>query len=188
MSELDDKNVLSRLKKGDFLAFNQVFYKYYKKVYYFAFCYLKNTHDAEEVAQEVFLNLWKFRKNINEERNFSNYIFKITYNAVCRIFRARLTRKKQMDNLLKNSDKDNLFTAPEVEFENLLEEFEMYVDRLPAQQKKVFILSTRDRMESEKIAEQMNISLKTVENYLAHANTYLKNILLKKRTDGLAGI
>jgi RNA polymerase sigma-70 factor (ECF subfamily) len=75
---LDDKLIIKNLKEGDVLSFDSIFKKYHKKVYYFAISYLKNKEEAEDVVQEVFINLWKYRDQINEYYVFSKYLFKIT--------------------------------------------------------------------------------------------------------------
>src|ERR1035437_8477252 len=98
----DDKLVIKNLKEGDVLSFDNIFKKYNKKVYYFALSYLKNKEEAEDVVQEVFMNLWKSREQINEYYVFSKYLFKITYNATCKKFRKQASDKKQLDEVLQN--------------------------------------------------------------------------------------
>ena len=71
----DDKLIINKLKEGDVLSFDSIFKKYNKKVYYFAISYLKNEEDAEDVVQEVFFNLWKYRERINENYIFSKYLY-----------------------------------------------------------------------------------------------------------------
>ena len=52
-----DKLIIKKLKEGDILSFDYIFKKYNKKVYYFAISYLKSKEEAEDVVQEVFMNL-----------------------------------------------------------------------------------------------------------------------------------
>ena len=91
---LDDKICIKNLKKGDVLSFDDIFKKYNKKVYYFAFSYLKNREEAQDVVQEVFMNLWRHREQINEYYVFSKYLFKITFNSTCKRFRKLASDKK----------------------------------------------------------------------------------------------
>jgi DNA-directed RNA polymerase specialized sigma24 family protein len=63
---------------------------------------LLKSKEAEDVVQEVFLNLWKCRDQINEYYVFSKYLFKITYNATCTKFRQQASDKKQMEEALQN--------------------------------------------------------------------------------------
>jgi len=174
----DDKPVVRKIKEGDVLSFDQLFYKYHKKIYYFARCYLKNKVEAEEVTQDVFLNLWRFRQQINEDYDFNRYLFKVTYNAICKVFRKKASIRKQMDNILKDIIKEDHSTDLDIEYNNLVETVNVFIEQLPAQQKKVFLLSTKDFLDNDQIASKLNISLKTVENHLSNARAFLRKALV----------
>lgn len=174
---LDDKLIIKNLKEGDVLSFDKIFNKYNKKVYYFALSYLKNKEDAEDVVQEVFMNLWKYRDQINEYYVFSKYLFKITYNATCKKFRKQASDKKQLEEVLQNFIFEDNSTNLDIEYNNLFETANLLIEKLPSRQKNIFLLSIKEQMTNEQIAKQLNISKKTVENYLARAKTSLKNSL-----------
>ncbi len=154
-----------------------MFNKYNKRVYYFAFSYLKNKEEAEDVVQEVFMNLWRFREQINEFYIFNKYLFKITYNEICKKFRKQASDKKQMEEVLRNFIFEDNSTNLDLEYNNLLETANSLIEKLPSRQKKIFLLSINDQLTSEQIAQQLNISKKTVENYLAMAKTTLRKSL-----------
>jgi len=174
---LDDKLNIKSLKKGDVLSFDNIFKKYNKKVYYFALSYLKNKEEAEDVVQEVFMNLWKFRDQINEYHVFSRYLFKITYNATCKIFRKQSPNKKQLKKVMQNFTIEDNSTNLDIEYNNLLKTTNLLIDKLPSRQKNIFLLSIKEQMTNEQIAQQLNISKKTVENYLALAKSSLRKSL-----------
>ena len=170
----DDKPIINKLKEGDVLSFDLIFKKYNKKVYYFAISYLKNKEEAEDVVQDVFMNLWKYRDQINEYYVFSKYLFKITYNATCKKFRKQASDKKQLEEVLKNIILEDNSTNLEIEYNNLLETANLLIERLPSRQKEIFLLSTKEQLTNEQIAQQLNISKKTVDNYLTMAKTFLR--------------
>jgi RNA polymerase sigma-70 factor (ECF subfamily) len=174
---LDDKLIIKNLKEGDVLSFDHIFKKYHKKVYYFAISYLKNKEEAEDVVQEVFMNLWKYRDQINEYYVFSKYLFKITYNATCKKFRKQASDKKLLEETLQNILIEDNSTNLEIEYNNLLETSNILIDKLPSRQKSIFLLSLKEQLTNEQIAQQLNISIKTVENYLAAAKTSLRKSL-----------
>jgi RNA polymerase sigma-70 factor (family 1) len=171
---LDDKLIIKNLKEGDVLSFDSIFKKYHKKVYYFAISYLKSKEEAEDVVQEVFMNLWKCRDQINEYYVFSKYLFKITYNATCKKFRKQASDKKQMEEALQNILIEDNSTNLEIEYNNLLETANTLIDKLPSRQKDIFLLSINEQLTNEQIAQQLNISKKTVENYLTMAKASLR--------------
>ena len=121
LQNLDDKVIIDKLKKGDVLSFDEIFKKYHKKVYYFAFSYLKNKEEAEDIVQEVFMNLWRYRSQVNENYLFSRYIFKITYNATCKRFRKQSSDKKQLEEILQGLSIEDNSTKIDIEYNSLLE-------------------------------------------------------------------
>jgi RNA polymerase sigma-70 factor (family 1) len=174
---LDDKIIINKLKDGDVLSFDNIFRKYNKKVYYFALSYLKNKEEAEDVVQEVFMNLWRHRDQINEYYVFSKYLFKIAYNATCKKFREQASDQKRIEVALRNIFIEDNSTILDIEYNNLIECANFHIEKLPRRQKNIFLLSINDQLTTEQIAKQLNISKKTVENYLAMAKTSIRKAL-----------
>ena len=174
---LDDKLIIKNIKEGDVLSFDNIFKKYNKKVYYFAFSYLKNKQEAEDVVQEVFMNIWKCRDQINEYYVFSKYLFKITYNETCKKFRKQASDKKQLEVVQQNFSLEDNSTSLDIEYNNLLETVNLLIEKLPSRQKNIFLLNIKEQLTNDQIAQKLNISKKTVENYMAKAKTSIKNSL-----------
>jgi len=120
------------------------------------------------------MNLWKYRDQINEYYVFSKYLFKITYNATCKRFRKQASDKKHLGEVLQNIIIEDNSTNLDIEYNNLLETANLLIEKLPSRQKNIFLLSIKEQLTNEQIAQQLNISKKTVENYLAKAKTSLK--------------
>ena len=177
IKDLDDKLIINKFKEGDVLSFDDIFKKYNKKVYYFALSYLKNKEEAEDVVQEVFMNLWKYRDQINEYYVFSKYLFKITYNATCKRFRKQASDKKHLEEVLKNISIEDNSTKLDIEYNNLVETANLLIEKLPSRQKKILLLNIEEQLTTEQIAQKLNISKKTVENYLAMAKSSLRKSL-----------
>ncbi len=171
---LDDKIIIQNLKKGDVLSFDNIFKKYNKKVYYFALSYLKNREEAQDVVQEVFLNLWRYRDQINDYYVFSKYLFKITYNATCKSFRKQASDKKQMEEVVRNSTVEDNSTNLDIEYNSLFETANAFIEKMPARQKEIYLLSINEKLTIEQIAQRLNISKKTVENYLSQVKASVK--------------
>jgi RNA polymerase sigma factor (sigma-70 family) len=123
------------------------------------------------------MNLWRFRDQINEYYVFSRYLFKITFNATCKKIRKQVSAKKQMEEVLQNFIFEDNSTNLDIEYNNLLESAYLLIEKLPSRQKKIFLLNINDQLTIEQIAQQLNISKKTVENYLAMAKTSLRKSL-----------
>ena len=172
-----DRDLVKRLKGGDVFSFDEIYEKFSKKIYSFSLSYLKNKEDAEEIVQEVFMNLWRRRAELKEQYNIDSYLFKITFNAVRGHFRKLSRERKHLKNFAKTVKVGEDTTNTDVEYNNLIELTEIAVNKLPPRQKKVYQLSAQQGLTNEEISKKLKISKKTVENHLQRARTFLRNTL-----------
>ncbi len=177
----EDRIIIKKLKEGDVLCFDRVYEKYHKRVYYFALSYLKSKEEAEEIVQEVFFNLWRSREQIMEYYVFSRYIFKITFNAIHKSFRKQASDRKHMKNIIKDIVLEDDSTNIDLEYNNLMELADQYIERLPPKQKSIFLMSITESLTNEDIAKKLKISRKTVDNNLSNARAFLKKSFIDGR-------
>ena len=175
-----DQKLLKSLKKGDLKAFDQLFLKYNKKLYYFVKGYLESNEDAEGLVQEVFVKIWEKREDLKEYLSFNSYIFTITYKAILKHFRSKSREKKHMDQFLSDFINESNETSGEVEYNNLLELANKAIEKLPEKRKLVFKLSRNEGLTNLEIAKQLHISKRTVENHIQQALKFLREQLGKE--------
>ncbi len=106
MNDNTEYQLVKALKKGDLHAFDQLFIKYSKKLYYFAYSHLSSREEAEELVQEVFLKIWENRRGLKEDLSFNAYLFTVSLNAIRKHFRKELREKKYMNRFIENSEKN----------------------------------------------------------------------------------
>ena len=99
----EDKEILKRFKEGDAEAFDAIYHNYSKKLFHFALVLVKGQDISRDLVQEVFVNLWEKRGQVDLSLNFDNYIFTIAYNSIRKYFRKKTIETKVIDHLLKNS-------------------------------------------------------------------------------------
>jgi RNA polymerase sigma-70 factor (family 1) len=171
---------LTRLKKGDLDAFKELFTTFQPKLYAFVFRYLKNRGDSEEIVQDVFVQIWENRVNINEQLSFKSYLFTITRNRI-----IDYIRKKKLDALYRNY----IFNYVDIIQENtnkelLYKEFNKaltdIINQLPEKRRIIFILSRKLKMSRSEIAQFLNISENTVKNQLQEATKFLRDFVDKE--------
>ena len=178
MSEEKSENIIiRRIAKGDAYAFEEIYKKYNKKIYSFSLRYLKNKEDAEGVVQEVFLSFWQNSKRMRKDSNLNAYLFTLTFNAIRKRFRKLQTEKKYLNdyNTITVLEKKDELT--EVEYFDQLEKVNQLIEKLPPQQKKIFHLHKNKGLTNLEIADQLQISKKTVENHLYKARSFLKKVI-----------
>lgn len=176
MSE-SDRNLADRLSRGDLTAFDEIYELYYNRVYSFSFSYLKRKEDAEGVVQDVFETLWLKRSELTEIRNLKGWLFTITFNRVRKIFRNLAIERKNMDQFGQMSSAVDISTEHSLEFNDLFEKAESYIDRLSPRQQSVLLLQVKEGLENDEIASRLKINKRTVDNHLNSARKALLQIL-----------
>lgn len=154
-------------------AFDKLFSDYGKRLYHFAFGYLKSKEDAEGVVQEVFLKIWRNRKQLNPDLSFKAYLFKIAYHQILELFDQLYRRNEYQHQLIEESIGFSDETNERLNYQILLEKVESLIQKLPSRQKEILLKRKKEGIPIKEIARQLNISPKTVENHLTEA---LKNI------------
>jgi RNA polymerase sigma-70 factor (ECF subfamily) len=171
------KETLQALCDGDHAAFERVFLFYFNKVKSFINGFVKSSSDAEELAQDVFVNLWANRRVIDPDRNFNTYVYVSARNATINFLRKKYVRDSFVADQIKVSEEgissaEDLVMANEV---NLL--VDMTLLKMPAQRKTIYELNRREGLSNEEIAHRLNLSKKTVENHMSLALGEIRNVV-----------
>ncbi|MBV5314153.1 MAG: RNA polymerase sigma-70 factor [Prolixibacteraceae bacterium] len=174
-SELN--KLLKQIKVNDKDAINSIFLAYSKRLYNFAFAYLKTEGDSKDVVQDAFINLWNNRENLREDTNLEAYLFTITRNSVISIFRKKITEKEYLKHLRETAIFQYSENDEQYDYERLSMRIKNLVDQLPEQRKLIFKLSKEKGLSNKAIAEELNISVKTVEDHMTKARRFLKSQL-----------
>ncbi|HDS07794.1 MAG TPA: RNA polymerase sigma-70 factor [Bacteroides sp.] len=171
------ENIIQRLKKGDPDAFDQVFDKYYRKVYTFSLVTFKSKEDAEEAVQDVFYNLWNDRDKLTEIKDIEAWIFSICLNIIRKHFRKLAVEKKHLQKFREGYLDSDSSTVTDIEYRDLLEKTERLIEKLPPRQKTIFQLSRKESLSNQAISEKLGISVRTVDNQLSKAKAFLRDAL-----------
>jgi len=181
LDDNDDKHLVSRLKVGDKKAFEKIFRKYREKIYYFAIRYYNSPEDAENVVQDVFIKLWDEREGVKEELSLNNYIYTIAKNHLFNLQRKKINEKAYrnyiVDHLVHSSNLEN-----ELIYADLKKNIDKVIDELPAQRKKVFIMSNKEGVSNKELAALMNLSVRTIEVHKSLALQTIRKALKKITT------
>jgi RNA polymerase sigma-70 factor (ECF subfamily) len=166
---------LQALKQGDKRVFDEIYTYYQKKVFYFAFSYLKTEADAIDLVQEVFVKFWENRQTISVNLGVEALLFSMTKNSIISLLRKRSSEKKYMAYLETISHQYTTDDTQDLASYNLLRSHIVnYIDELPPKSKEVFLLSRQQGLSNKAIAEQLSITEKTVEGHITKALTHLK--------------
>ncbi len=175
--ELNLEEILSRLADDNHAAMEELFNYYYPRLYNFSKAFLKLEDGIDDILQEVFVKIWKNRRNIENSYTFESYIFTITRNQLLNELRSRLNNQKTRDRIFQSAVGSEYLSFETAEFDELTKKVELLIEELPARQKEVFKLSRIEGLSHKEIAEKLNITAKTVEYHITQAITYIKGKL-----------
>jgi RNA polymerase sigma-70 factor, ECF subfamily len=157
-------------------AFHQVFNLYYNVLCRFAAGYLQDTDDAQEIVQQVFINLWQNRDTINPQGHIKSYLFTSVKNRCLNHIRDRKKFRSyyldvEVELEFPVSEKDNLIEK------DLEKQLEKALDKLPEKCREIFMLCRFEDMKYKEVAQKLDISQKTVEAQMSKALRILREEL-----------
>ena len=176
MNITEDKELYRKLKEGNELAFKALFQKYYSAMCHFAFQFLQDSEMAEETVQEFFVRLWEKRQSLNIETAVSQYFFRSIKNQCLNQIQHQKIRKqyasKMMESFHQAVDPEQYFMEVD-----LIKRIEKCIESLPPKRQEIFRLSREQGLKYKEIADELNISIKTVEAQMGLALKYLREEL-----------
>lgn len=170
----NEKNLLLQIAEGDEKAFTRLFRSYWNKVYTQALTYLKSSHRAQEITQDIFVKIWSSKEKLPAVESFSNYLFILSRNEII----SALRRKEKIftdptDALLQGS----LIPDQQLQFKETNERVLKAIDQLPPARKIVFKLSRLEGRSYEQIGKELNISRNGVKDHIVKALNFLRTNL-----------
>ena len=166
--------LIAKIKDGDVNAFRKIYDLHSKPLFRFSFSYLKDSFEAEEIVQDVFLKIWENRSNIDEEKSFKSYLYRITVNKIFNELKHRVVKQKYEQHAINIDRHSNETPDSTMQFHELNSKLENLLAQLPEQQRTIFILSRWKGLSNAEIAEKLSLSIRTVENQIYRAAKFIK--------------
>jgi len=174
------RDLVALIEKGHTSTFTRFYTSYFQKLLLASDKYIKDIYVAEELVQDVFLKIWENPENLSEVKSVKSYLYRTVINSsINYINRQKNIEQHHLKLASELSDKYLIDLDEENEIIILLRD---EIEKLPGQCKKVFKLSRFENLKYKEIAEQLNISEKTVENHIGHALKVLRERFLTDKT------
>lgn len=169
-----DNELLDLIRSGDNDAFSEIYNRYWKKTFMVAANKIGQFEEAEEIVQDIFISLWQRRETLLITTTLNAYLAVSVKYRVLKI----LARRHQFDkfsshaiNFIASFDNS---TEEYLEFLEMKSRLEMLVVNLPEKCRLIYKLSREKGLSHKQIAEQYDISEKTVEAHISKALKVLR--------------
>jgi RNA polymerase sigma factor (sigma-70 family) len=182
---LDERTLVEQLKQGDENAFRTIVTTWQDMVYNTAMGILQSTEDAEDVSQEVFVQVYESIHTFKGESKFSTWLYRITTSKALDHIRRR-KRKKRFAFVQQLFGENNEviiqppdFNHPGVVLDNKETAAALFraIEKLPDNQKISFVLNKVEGLNYQEISEIMKTTVSSVESLLHRAKTNLRKWL-----------
>lgn len=171
---------VEHIRSGNRKAFEELFRLHHEALCRFALNYVEHLRVAEDLVQDVFVDLWKDRRSLDVEHSLKAYLYGMTRHRALKHLRQKQVRKKwaASDDLRKAAP-----PAMPGQGEDALKrreqkrEIDRALEALPRRRRQIFLLSRRHNLTYAEIAVALDISIKTVETQMSRALQFLRERL-----------
>lgn len=154
--------------------FELYFKRYYTPIGMYVMRYCENAEEAEDIVQETYSTVWQRFHDKDFPKNLKSYIYRVAHNITI----DRLRRRDIQEVSMPLEEMGEIEVSEEaIDTSERDARLWIAISRLPVRCKKVFLMSKRDGMSHAQIADELNISAKTVENQITKAFKILRDDL-----------
>ncbi|MBO9634167.1 MAG: RNA polymerase sigma factor [Chitinophagaceae bacterium] len=180
MKTNNDDNILTGFKQGDERAVKQIFERFHNELVHFATRITGNRYEAQDIVVEAFLKILPRAKDFTSLENIRAFLYVVVRHA-CFAWvekQSGLQKKEQAFAYLQDieTSSEPLMDKEEMIARTIQQLYE-FIQQLPPQEKKVFILKVIKQRSADEIAEELNISKKTVYNLTSAAISRLRSLV-----------
>ena len=181
ITSMSDYELTQASSKGDMIAFEEVYNRHHRRVYAICLRMLKNTNEAEDLTQNVFIQLHRKIGSFRGDSAFTTWLHRLTVNQVLMHFRKRTVKFEKTteegetpEQIVLGSEKPGKMpVVDKIALENAIKQ-------LPAGYKSVFVLHDIEGFEHEEVARILGCSVGTSKSQLHKARLKLRKLLKRK--------
>jgi RNA polymerase sigma-70 factor (ECF subfamily) len=166
---LSEQEQFEALAAGDITAFEMYFRTYYQPLCNYAYTFLQDRAESEEIVQTTFLSVWEKRTSLNIKTSPKSYLYAMVRNACLNVIKHEKIKQRYVGEELALADQGYESVSQTISSNELETRIQTAIEVLPEQCRLVFKLSRFEELKYSEIAEQLDISVKTVENHMGKA-------------------
>ncbi|WP_442588786.1 RNA polymerase sigma factor [Pedobacter sp. AW31-3R] len=163
-------SLLASLKKGDHLAMEYLYQKYWEDVLDNAYKRLRDEEIAQDITQEIFISVWENRERLNIEGSIEAYFKGAVKYKVINYFKSAMVREKHKEDIaLLTSNQSSSSAENMLMLKDLHKQFDDALEELPEKMRVIISMSRKQEKSIQEIAEELNLSAQTVKNQISSA-------------------
>lgn len=172
----DELKRIEEISKGNIKEFEVLFREFYRPLLLYANKILRKEAEAEEIVQDLFFNIWRNREKLNINVSVSSYLYSaIRNNCLQHIKRQKI--KTRYQDYLRSQPVNIIQPIESLEYQELHQKINTVMDELPNRCQEIFKLSRFQGLKYQEIADQLSISIKTVEANVTKALKHFRKNL-----------
>ncbi|WP_165759015.1 sigma-70 family RNA polymerase sigma factor [Niastella yeongjuensis] len=166
-------DIIQEIKTGEESTFRSIFYQYHSKLYYYFLKKSRSEEMSRELVQLTFIKLWQFRHTLSGNHPFELQLFNIANSTFIDLLRRQQTHRAKIVEMPIDAEDAFEATQQANDFEQA-DHLQSLIQSLSPVRKKIFILSRIQGHSYKEIAQQLSISVKTVEDHIGKALKHIR--------------
>lgn len=170
--------LLERLTKDDQQAFNSLFKIYYRNLILFAGYFIPSQNVCEDIVQSIFVTLWSDRRNLQTDKSIKSYLLKAVRNRCIDYIRHQNIKQEYESYLIERQELLEYYdTENYLLYSDLHQHLQAALSKLSPEKREVLIMSRLEGIKYKDIANQLQVSERTVEVRISQALKELRLLL-----------
>lgn len=172
-----DKNItaINNLNFNTEASFKMLFDTFYEVLTRYAFTFLNDNDEAEDIVQNVFISLWENRMKVDIHTSARALLYKSVYNASLNRIKHLKIKTKHANEAMYTQELS--YQHQNLDQKELTNKLNQALEILPEQCRKIFEMSRFQQLKYQEIADQLNLSIKTIENQMGKALKIMRSEL-----------
>lgn len=173
-SKYSDQELTEFLRDGDRMAYTEIYNRYDRLLYLFAYKRIGNREEVKDIIHEVFLSLWINHEHINLTYSLTTYLHSAVRNKIIDLIARKQVSFRYIETFNYFVESGQNTTDHLIRHNELQALIEKEVQALPQKMREVFDLSRKSNYSRKEIAEELGLSEQTVKSHMQHALKILK--------------
>jgi RNA polymerase sigma-70 factor (ECF subfamily) len=173
----DDGELLLRLKKGDRIAFDEIFNRFADPIHTYVRGRLNGSQEADDVLQEVFIRLWNKRQSIEIHTSFRNYLYTIVQHCICDHLRSDTRKRYTLTENMPEHIEGRPLPDEQYQYKQAYGIWKNATNKLPGQMRRIYSMKNEEQLSVKEIASELQLSEQTVKNQLHTAGQRILKML-----------